>query len=79
MAPSIVKRYAIAFNQYKVVGFVAFAVCVAGAGLLSLSEPPPPSYKASSALASNSPAIPLSTTGPTIHEQGKAALTAEFW
>jgi capsular exopolysaccharide synthesis family protein len=78
MAPSIVKRYAIAFNQYKVVGFVAFAVCVAGAGLLSLSEPPPPSYKASSALASNSPAIPLSTTGPTIHEQGKAALTAEF-
>jgi capsular exopolysaccharide synthesis family protein len=78
MAPSIVKRYAIAFNQYKVVGFVAFAFCVAGAGLLSLSEPPPPSYKASSALAGNSPAIPLSTTGPTIHEQGKAALTEEF-
>jgi capsular exopolysaccharide synthesis family protein len=78
MAPSIVKRYAIAFNQYKIVGFVAFAFCVAGAGLLSLSEPPPPSYKATSALASNTPAIPLSTTGPTIHEQGKAALTAEF-
>jgi capsular exopolysaccharide synthesis family protein len=78
MAPSIVKRYAIAFDQYKVVGFVAFALCVAGAGLVSLSEPPPPSYKATSALAANSPSIPLSTTGPSIHEQGKAALTVEF-
>jgi capsular exopolysaccharide synthesis family protein len=78
MAPSIVKRYAIAFNQYKVVGFVAFALCVAGAGLLSLSEPPPPSYKATSALAGSTPAIPLSTTGPVIHEEGKAALTEEF-
>jgi len=78
MAPSIVKRYAIAFSQYKVVGFVAFAVCVAGAGLMSLSEAPPPSYKATAALASNAPSIPLSTTGPSIQEQGKAALTPEF-
>ncbi|MGD1902406.1 MAG: GumC family protein [Geitlerinemataceae cyanobacterium] len=78
MAPSIVKRYAIAFSQYKIVGFAAFALCVAGAGLMSLSEPPAPSYKATAALASNAPSIPLSTTGPSIHEQGKAALTPEF-
>jgi len=78
MAPSIVKRYAIAFDQYKVVGFVAFALCVAGAGLLSLSEPPPPSYKASGALAANAPSVPLSATSPEIHEQGKTALNKEF-
>jgi len=78
MAPSIVKRYAIAFDQYKIAGFVAFALCVSGAGLMSLSEPPPPVYRAKGVMSASAPPVPLSTTGPTLHEEGKAALTAEF-
>ncbi|WP_017660728.1 polysaccharide biosynthesis tyrosine autokinase [Baaleninema simplex] len=78
MAPSIVKRYSIAFGKYKVAGFGVFALAVGVAGLMGLQEPPPPTYKATGVMSSNEQPVILSETGPAIQEQGRQALTQDY-
>ena len=78
MAPSIVKRYIIAFGKYKFAGFAVFALAVGVSGLLGLEEPPPPSYNASGVMSLNQEPVTVSETGPTIQEQGLQALNKEF-
>ncbi len=78
MAPSIVKRYIIAFGKYKFAGFAVFALAVGVSGLMGLEEPPPPSYNASGVMALNQEPVTVSQTGPNIQEQGKQALNREF-
>ncbi|WP_159786881.1 GumC family protein [Sodalinema gerasimenkoae] len=78
MAPSIVKRYIIAFGKYKFAGFAVFALAVGVSGLMGLEEPPPPSYNASGVMSLNQEPVTVSQTGPNIQEQGKQALNREF-
>ncbi|MCC5899069.1 MAG: lipopolysaccharide biosynthesis [Phormidium sp. BM_Day4_Bin.17] len=78
MAPSIVKRYIIAFGKYKFAGFAVFALAVGVSGLMGLEEPPPPSYNASGVMTLNQEPVTVSQAGPNIQEQGKQALNREF-
>ncbi|MGC9502098.1 GumC family protein [Baaleninema sp.] len=78
MAPSIVKRYGIAFAKYKIAGFGVFALAVGVAGLMGLQEPPPPNYKATGVMNLNEQPVILSETGPAIQEQGQQALTQDY-
>ena len=78
MAPSIVKRYVIAFGKYKFAGFAVFALAVGVSGLMGLEEPPPPSYNASGVMSLKQEPVTVSQTGPNIQEQGKQALNQEF-
>lgn len=78
MAPSIVKRYAIAFSKYKFVGFAVFALSVGVSGLLGLEEPPPPTYVATGLMTLEEEPVVVSETGPNIQEQGRQSLTRDF-
>lgn len=78
MAPSFVKRYAIAFGKYNLAGFAVMALSIGGAALLGLREPPPPTYVAKTSLRLNQPPAPLSTTGSEIQEQGIQTISKEF-
>jgi len=78
VAPSIVKRYLIAFGKYKTVGFGIFALAVGVSGLMGLQEPPPPVYQATGVMGLNSLPLTLSETGPNIQEAGRQALSREF-
>ncbi|HIK31923.1 MAG TPA: AAA family ATPase [Oscillatoriales cyanobacterium M59_W2019_021] len=78
MAPSFVKRYAIAFGKYNLAGFAVMALSIGGAALLGLREPPPPTYVAKTSLRLNQPPASLSTTGSQIQEQGIQTISKEF-
>lgn len=78
MAPSFVKRYAIAFGKYNLAGFAVMALSIGGAALLGLREPPPPTYVAKTSLRLNQPPASLSTTGSEIQEQGIQTISKEF-
>jgi capsular exopolysaccharide synthesis family protein len=78
MAPSIVKRYQIAFTQYKWFGFVVVVLCLAGAGFVGITkETPETTYDARGILSYYHPPVTFSDTGELIQEQGKA-LTKEI-
>jgi capsular exopolysaccharide synthesis family protein len=78
MAPSLVKRYAIAFGKYNLVGFAVMALSIGAAALLGLREPPPPTYVAKTSLRLNQPPASISTTGSEIQAQGIQTISKEF-
>lgn len=78
MAPSFVKRYAIAFGKYNLAGFAVMALSIGAAALLGLREPPPPTYVAKTSLRLNQPPTSLSTTGSEIQAQGIQTISKEF-
>lgn len=78
MAPSFVKRYAIAFGKYNLAGFAVMALSIGAAALLGLREPPPPTYIAKTSLRLNQPPASLSTTGSEIQAQGIQTISKEF-
>jgi capsular exopolysaccharide synthesis family protein len=78
MAPSFVKRYSIAFGKYKVAGFAFLTVALAGAGVLGLQSPPPPTYAAKATLTLNASPAYLSATGGEIQAKGVETLSRDF-
>ncbi len=80
MAPSIVKRYAIAFQKYKVAGFAVCALSIGASSVVGLKEAPPPSYVAKAELTYNQrPAPYFANASEQIGEMGKQIVTREFF
>ncbi len=73
MTLPIVKRYLIAFEQYKWAGFATFmlALGVSGAVSMVLEAPPTPPYKAGGVMTYQNPPVLFSETGQSIRERGQ--------
>ncbi|GFE68246.1 polysaccharide biosynthesis tyrosine autokinase [Chroococcus sp. FPU101] len=74
MAPPIIKRFLISFNQYKLLGLLAFLLSLGGAVVLAIQpdpERPPRVYKAIGQLAFQTPPPAFTSTGTQIQEQGR--------
>lgn len=83
MAPSIVKRYQIAFGKYKFFGLAVVVVCLGGATVMAMTqETPETTYDARGILSYYRPPVTFSDTGELIQKQGKALtkeiLTSDF-
>jgi len=71
MTLSVVKRYLIAFDQYKWVGLATFTVAVGVSGVVAVQPAPPPVYTAAGLLAYRRPAVIFSSTTTKIQQEGQ--------
>ena len=71
MTLSVVKRYLIAFDQYKWVGVATLAVTVGVSGVVALQPSPPPVYVAAGTLAYRRPSVIFSSTTTKIQQEGQ--------
>ena len=71
MSLSVVKRYLIAFDQYKWVGLATLAVTVGVSGVVALQPTPPPVYVAAGTLAYRRPSVIFSSTTTKIQQEGQ--------
>ncbi|MEG4091681.1 AAA family ATPase [Microcoleus sp. Pol12B4] len=71
MTLSVVKRYLIAFDQYKWVGLATFAVTVGVSGVVALQPKAAPVYVAIGTLAYNRPNVIFSSTTTKIQQEGQ--------
>ncbi|NJK39323.1 MAG: AAA family ATPase [Oscillatoriales cyanobacterium SM2_3_0] len=73
MTLPIVKRYLIAFEQYKWAGFAFFALVLGASGIVAMLLEPPPTdpYKATGILTYKNPPVLFSQTGESIRERGQ--------
>lgn len=71
MTLSVVKRYLIAFDQYKWVGLATLAVTVGVSGVVAVQPTPPPVYKAEGLLAYRRPPVIFSSTTTKIQQEGQ--------
>ena len=71
MTLSVVKRYLIAFDQYKWVGLATLAVTVGVSGVVALQPTPPPVYVAAGMLAYRRPSVIFSSTTTKIQQEGQ--------
>ena len=71
MTPVIVKRYLIAFEQYKWVGLVTFAAAVGASGIIATRPEAEPDYTAIGVLSYHRPPAIFSKTGTDIQKQGQ--------
>jgi len=71
MTLSVVKRYLIAFDQYKWVGLATLAVSVGVSGVVALQPSPPPVYVAAGMLAYRRPSVIFSSTTTKIQQEGQ--------
>ncbi|MEG4963635.1 MULTISPECIES: AAA family ATPase [unclassified Microcoleus] len=71
MTLSVVKRYLIAFDQYKWVGLATLAVTVGVSGVVALQPTPPPVYVAIGTLAYKRPSVIFSSTTTKIQQEGQ--------
>ena len=71
MTLSVVKRYLIAFDQYKWVGLATVAVTVGVSGVVALQPTPPPVYVAAGTLAYRRPSVIFSSTTTKIQQEGQ--------
>ena len=71
MTLSVVKRYLIAFDQYKWVGLATLAVTVGVSGVVALQPSPPPVYVAAGMLAYRRPSVIFSSTTTKIQQEGQ--------
>jgi capsular exopolysaccharide synthesis family protein len=78
MAPPIIKRYLIAFDQHKLLGLASFAVIVGISGIVAIQPPSPPTFKALGLLAYTTPPRLFSTTGEQIQQQGKQLMVSDL-
>lgn len=76
MTPPIVKRYSIAFDQYKWVGFGAFLLVIGAASFVAVQPSPPPEYQGEGTMVYTQPAVIFSKTGTDIQQQAQV-LTRE--
>ncbi|MEG3879659.1 AAA family ATPase [Microcoleus sp. herbarium7] len=71
MTLSVVKRYLIAFDQYKWVGLATLTVSVGVSGVVALQPTPPPIYTAFGKLAYRRPTVIFSSTTTKIQQEGQ--------
>ncbi|TAF35904.1 MAG: lipopolysaccharide biosynthesis, partial [Oscillatoriales cyanobacterium] len=71
MTLSVVKRYLIAFDQYKWVGLATLAVTVGVSGVVAVQPTPLPIYIASGMLAYRRPTVIFSATTTKIQQEGQ--------
>ncbi|MEG3894050.1 MULTISPECIES: lipopolysaccharide biosynthesis [unclassified Microcoleus] len=71
MTLSVVKRYLIAFDQYKWVGLATLAATVGVSGVVALQPTPPPVYVAAGTLAYRRPSVIFSSTTTKIQQEGQ--------
>ena len=71
MSLSVVKRYLIAFDQYKWVGLATLAVTVGVSGVVALQPTPPPVYVAAGTLAYRRPSVIFSSSTTKIQQEGQ--------
>ncbi|MBE9187965.1 AAA family ATPase [Microcoleus sp. LEGE 07076] len=71
MTLSVVKRYLIAFDQYKWVGLATLATTVGVSGVVALQPTPAPVYVASGTLAYLRPTVIFSSTTTKIQQEGQ--------
>ena len=71
MTLSVVKRYLIAFDQYKWVGLATLAVTVGVSGVVAMQPTPRPVYVAAGMLAYRRPTVIFSTTTTKIQQEGQ--------
>lgn len=71
MTLSVVKRYLIAFDQYKWVGLATLAVTVGVSGVVALQPTPPPVYVATGLLRYDRPPVIFSSTTTKIQQEGQ--------
>lgn len=71
MTLSVVKRYLIAFDQYKWVGLATLAVTVGVSGVVAVQPTPPPVYVAVGTLAYRRPSVIFSSTTTKIQQEGQ--------
>ncbi|MEG4326761.1 lipopolysaccharide biosynthesis [Microcoleus sp. herbarium5] len=71
MTLSVVKRYLIAFDQYKWVGLATLAVTVGVSGVVAVQPKPAPVYVAIGTLAYDRPSVIFSSTTTKIQQEGQ--------
>ncbi|WP_293144264.1 tyrosine-protein kinase domain-containing protein [Microcoleus sp. bin48.metabat.b7b8b9.023] len=71
MTLSVVKRYLIAFDQYKWVGLATLAVTVGVSGVVAVQPTQAPVYVAKGALAYGKPSVIFSSTTTKIQQEGQ--------
>ncbi len=71
MTLSVVKRYLIAFDQYKLVGLATLVVTVGVSGVVAVQPTPRPIYVASGMLAYRRPTVIFSSTTTKIQQEGQ--------
>ncbi|MEG5040694.1 MULTISPECIES: AAA family ATPase [unclassified Microcoleus] len=71
MTLSVVKRYLIAFDQYKWVGLATLAVSVGVSGVVALQPKAAPVYVAIGTLAYDRPSVIFSSTTTKIQQEGQ--------
>ncbi|MDQ2097711.1 MAG: AAA family ATPase [Tychonema bourrellyi B0820] len=71
MTLSVVKRYLIAFDQYKWVGLATLAVSVGVSGVVAVQPTPRPVYVAAGMLTYRRPAVIFSSTTTKIQQEGQ--------
>ncbi|MEG4245073.1 AAA family ATPase [Microcoleus sp. MON2_D6] len=71
MTLSVVKRYLIAFDQYKWVGLATLAVTVGVSGVVAMQPKPAPVYVAIGTLAYDRPSVIFSSTTTKIQQEGQ--------
>ena len=71
MTLSVVKRYLIAFDQYKWVGLATLVATVGVSGVVALQPTPPPVYAAAGTLAYRRPTVIFSSTTTKIQQEGQ--------
>ncbi|MFM9266010.1 tyrosine-protein kinase domain-containing protein [Tychonema sp. BBK16] len=71
MTLSVVKRYLIAFDQYKWVGLATLAVSVGVSGVVAVQPTPRPVYVAAGMLAYRRPTVIFSSTTTKIQQEGQ--------
>ncbi|WP_254175096.1 GumC family protein [Planktothrix pseudagardhii] len=73
MTLPIIKRYLIAFENYKLAGFATFIVALgaSGAAAMLMETPPTPPYKATGLMTGQSSPVIFSKTGEIIQQQGQ--------
>ena len=71
MTLSVVKRYLIAFDQYKWVGLATLAVTVGVSGVVARQPKAAPVYVATGTLAYRRPSVIFSSTTTKIQQEGQ--------
>ena len=78
MTHPLLKRYLIAFDRHKWVGFAGFLVVMGVSAIAALQPQPPSSYRARGAMVYVAPPLTFSTTVATLQEQGQALTEARL-
>lgn len=75
MAPPIVKRFLISFDQNKWLGLLTVLLSLGIAGVVAMQPPPPPprpTYKALGQLSFRTPPPTFTSTGTALQQQGRS-------